>query len=123
MRVGTDELNPSIDTEGLKVSSAVFGEMVVAYLQRNAAIEMPHLAKGLPDDVCPCPHWGYVLAGSIIISYKDRTEERVRAGDVFYCPPGHYYRYDEDAKAIEFSPLAQMASVAQVTNRNLAEAP
>jgi len=46
MRVGTDELNPSIDTEGLKVSSAVFGEMVVAYLQRNAAIEMPHLAKG-----------------------------------------------------------------------------
>ena len=122
MRAGKDELNLSIDTDGLKVSTAVFGDMVVAYLRRRAAIDMPQLAKGLTNDVCPCPHWGYVFDGSIIIRYKDGTEERVRAGDVFYCSPGHEYRYDEDASLIEFSPLAEMRPVAEAINRNLASA-
>jgi ethanolamine utilization protein EutQ (cupin superfamily) len=44
--------------------------------------------KGLPDDRCQCPHWGYVVNGRLTFRYADR-EEISEAGDVFYTPPGH----------------------------------
>ena len=34
--------------------------------------------QGLPDDLCQCPHWGYVTAGSITVRYADGTEETTR---------------------------------------------
>ena len=27
--------------------------------------------KGLPDDRCQCPHWGYVSKGSFTVTYLD----------------------------------------------------
>ena len=27
---------------------------------------------GLPGGQCSCPHWGYVITGSIAVSYSDR---------------------------------------------------
>ena len=44
--------------------------------------------SGLPDDPCPCPHWGYVLRGRLTYRFPDR-EEVFEAGDAFYLPPGH----------------------------------
>jgi len=32
------------------------------------------LLHGLPGDSCQCPHWGYLLAGKITVSYADREE-------------------------------------------------
>src|SRR6476659_4561727 len=46
------------------------------------------LMKGLPDDMCQCPHWGYVLAGRVTFRFADR-DETYEAGDAFYTPPGH----------------------------------
>ena len=34
--------------------------------------------KGLPDDRCQCPHWGYVAKGSFTVAYLDGSEERVK---------------------------------------------
>ena len=28
--------------------------------------------KGLPDDRCQCPHWGYVIKGKMTARYADR---------------------------------------------------
>ena len=44
--------------------------------------------KGLPDDRCHCPHWGYVLKGRLTFRFADR-DEVFEAGDAFYLPPGH----------------------------------
>jgi len=33
------------------------------------------LMKGLPDDMCQCPHWGYVLRGKVVFRYADHDEE------------------------------------------------
>jgi PhzF family phenazine biosynthesis protein len=30
--------------------------------------------KGLPDDRCQCPHWGYVIKGKMTARYADRDE-------------------------------------------------
>ena len=46
------------------------------------------LLKGLPDDRCQCPHWGYVVNGRLTFRYADH-EEVFEAGDAFYTPPGH----------------------------------
>src|SRR5215211_1222467 len=32
------------------------------------------LFKGLPDDRCQSPHWGYVFSGRITLRYADREE-------------------------------------------------
>ena len=38
------------------------------------------LFKGLPDDSCQCPHWGYVVKGKLTFPFADR-EEVFEAGD------------------------------------------
>ena len=47
------------------------------------------LLKGLPGDACQCPHWGYLFAGTLTVSYNDRPPETYHAGDAFYMSPGH----------------------------------
>jgi hypothetical protein len=46
------------------------------------------MLKGMPDDRCPCPHWGYVLKGKLTYRFADH-DEVFEAGDAFYLPPGH----------------------------------
>jgi len=46
------------------------------------------LFKGLPDDRCQSPHWGYVVEGKLTFRYADR-DEIYESGDAYYAPPGH----------------------------------
>ena len=66
------------DLDGYTVNFVTFREDVDA----------TPLLKGLPDDRCQCPHWGYVLKGRITYRFADH-EEVFEAGDAFYLPPGH----------------------------------
>ena len=120
MRISLGELNESIALRGLTVRSLVCGDMVLARLSRRVAFPIPHLAQGLPDDVCRAHHWGFVLDGSVIFHDLDGSTERVAAGEAFYCPPAHVYNYDEDAEIMEFSPLADMIPNAENMARVLA---
>ena len=43
--------------------------------------------KGLPNDLCPCPHWGYILKGRIRVTYADSVEI-LQAGDLYTCRRG-----------------------------------
>jgi len=45
-------------------------------------IDATPLMKGLPDDRCQCPHWGYVVNGKMTFRYAD-GEEVFEAGDAF----------------------------------------
>jgi hypothetical protein len=67
-----------------------------------AGTDLAPLLQGLPDDLCPCPHWGYMLKGRIRIRYADR-EEILVAGDLFYLPSGHTPLVEEDTEFVEFS--------------------
>jgi hypothetical protein len=61
-----------------------------------------------------------VLKGSIHVRYAGGREETVRAGDVYYWPPGHTVRVDEDYEAVEFSPSGPMGEVIDHLNAKLA---
>jgi len=66
------------------------------------------LMKGLPDDMCQCPHWGYVLSGRVTFRYADR-DETYEAGDAFYTPPGHIpLAHEPGSECVMFSPADEM---------------
>ena len=63
---------------------------------------------GLPHNMCPVPHWGYVLEGAARIKYLNGQEDTVRAGEVFYMPAPHTGIIDGHIKFIDFSPEKEM---------------
>jgi hypothetical protein len=77
------------------------------------------LLKGLPDDRCQCPHWGYVLSGKIKFTYAD-GEEVFEAGDAFYTPPGHIPVVEEaDTEFVMFSPAEELKRTEEAMERNM----
>ncbi len=76
--------------------------------------------KGLPDDRCQCPHWGYVIKGQITFRFADR-EETYEAGDAFYAPPGHTPVMSAGNEIIEFSPTGELAKTMEAIHKNMAE--
>lgn len=79
-------------------------EMSAEFFTMKKGTDITPLLEGLPEDMCQCPHWGYVLEGDLTVRYTDGTEEPAKGGEVFYWPPGHTVRVNEDAKVILFSP-------------------
>jgi hypothetical protein len=78
------------------------------------------LLKGLPDDLCQCPHWGYVLKGSWTVRYGSGEEETYEAGDAFYFPPGHVAIGNApDTEVVMFSPVDQLKATEEVIMRNM----
>jgi hypothetical protein len=77
------------------------------------------LMKGLPDDRCPCPHWGYVLKGKMTARYADR-DEVFEAGDAFYTPPGHVpVQHEPGTEFVWFSPSDELRAAEAVMVKNM----
>ncbi len=82
-------------------------------------IDATPLMKGLPDDRCQCPHWGYVISGELIFRYADR-EEIFKAGDAFYTPPGHVpVKNAPGTEMVLFSPAEEMRETDAVVMKNM----
>ncbi len=111
MKIATTELPTRLEAGGVCFQSQDWGDINVARVRFPAGADATPLLEGLPDNHCPCPHWGIVVKGSIHVTYTDGTEETVEAGEVYYWPPGHTVRVDEDYEAIEFSPRGQMGEL------------
>ena len=73
--------------------------------------------KGLPDDRCQAPHWGYVFSGKIVVDYGDR-EETIEGGQAYYIAPGHKLTFLEDSEALEFTPTAELEKTFEAARRN-----
>lgn len=78
------------------------------------------LFKGLPDERCQCPHWGYVLQGKVTFSFADR-EEAYEAGDAFYAPPGHVPVHEPGTEYLQFSPTEELDQTSEVVMKNMQE--
>jgi hypothetical protein len=82
-------------------------------------IDHTPLLRGLPDDRCQCPHWGYVLSGRLTFRVGDR-EEVYEAGDAFYVPPGHVPVQNEPGSEwVQFSPAEELRKTSEVLMRNV----
>jgi hypothetical protein len=79
----------------------------VVYHELPRGTDFTPLLKGLANDSCHCPHWGYIFQGSFRFIYDDGREEVFEEGDVFYAPAGHSAIVDADLKFIDFSPTKE----------------
>jgi len=83
-----------------------------------ADVDGAPLLKGLEDDLCQCPHWGYQFAGTQTVVYADH-EEVIEAGDAFYMVPGHTARASDGAEFVVFSPTAELRITEDAMARNM----
>ena len=91
----------------------------VNFVSFAADVDATPLLKGLPDDRCQCPHWGYVVSGKAIFRYADR-DEVFEAGDAFYTPPGHIpVKHEPGTEFVLFSPAEELKKTEEVMQRNM----
>ena len=74
---------------------------------------------GLPGGNCPCPHWGYVLKGRVIVRYNDH-EEASKLATRSTCRPGHAPEAEEGTELVQFSPAEQMATTTEAIKKAMA---
>jgi hypothetical protein len=118
MRIAKDQIPVKIDVPGAVARQATgfgdasgYGILGGEYFSLGAGTDIAPLLKGLEDDACRAPHWGYVISGQALVSYTDGTEETCTGGDLFYWPPGHSVRVLDDAEVILFSPQVEHTEV------------
>ena len=76
-----------------------------------AGTDLAPLLRGLEGDLCQAEHWGYLLAGAVVVTYADGSTENCLEDEVFYWPAGHTVRVDRDAELIMFSPESEHGAV------------
>ena len=111
MRIAKNDVPVRIDVPGATARQLMdfgdatgYGKISGEYFSLAEGTDLTELLKGLEGDLCQCPHWGYVLEGKLTVSFADGSEERAVGSDLFYWPPGHTVKADQDTEMILFSP-------------------
>lgn len=120
MRITKTDIPIKIDIPGAIARQAInfgeatdYGTLSAEYFSLGAGTDIAPLLKGLDGDACQSPHWGYMISGAVVISYTNGQEETCIGNDLFYWPPGHSVRVEQDAEVILFSPQVEHAEVIQ----------
>lgn len=121
MRASKNELPVMLEAGPASIRGSDWGEMRIALVSVPAGTDFGPLLKGLPDDLCPAPHWGYILKGRLRIRY-DIGGEVLSAGDFYYLPPGHTGVAEEDTEFLEIMPSQAHQVFLDNAQRNLAVA-
>ena len=105
-----DDLKVRVEAEGVELRTKHVGDLTVAWVRLSQGIDLAPGLQGLPGDLCPCPHWGYMLKGRLRMKTAD-GDRVFAAGDAFYWAPGHAPEALEDAEYVDFSPTAEFDRV------------
>ena len=118
MHIAKDSVPLKIDAPGAKPRQQTdfgdatgYGKISGEYFSLPAGMEISPLLQGLDGNMCNAPHWGYVLEGRVVTTYADGTQEVTSKNDLFYWPPGHTVKVEEDAEVVLFSPQHEHCAV------------
>jgi len=101
----------TIEGEGVELRlREIGGGMSAGFVRLAKGIDLGPAVQGLPGDLCPCPHWGYILSGRLQMRTKD-GDEIYEAGQAVYWGPGHAPVALEDTEYVDFSPTDEFAAV------------
>ena len=82
MPSGSHDALPEVEiVPGYSSRLADWGGMTVAFEKAHKGQDASSMVKGLPDDRCQAPHWGFLFSGRIVVdrqaalfSRSDRKE-------------------------------------------------
>ena len=118
-KVSKDSASQAVDHGPVMDRSEQLEGYTVNFVTFRQDIDATPLLKGLPDDRCQCPHWGYVIKGRLLYRFGDR-EEAFEAGDAFYAGPGHIpVGQEPGTEIVQFSPTEELREVEAVMARNM----
>ena len=122
MKIKKEEIPVTMEGPGTTMRGLPgLGGMTVAFNEIPAGTDFSPLLQGLKNNSCHCPHWGYVVEGSLLVKYDNGTEETLNTGDVFYLPPGHTAIVTKDLKFLDFSPEKELNEVMTHISKKMAE--
>ena len=104
---------------GYSSRMADWGGITVAFEKAHKGQDASSMVKGLPDDRCQAPHWGYLFSGTMIVDYGDR-QETIEGGEAYYVEPGHKITFETDCEALEFTPTEALNVTLDAARRNFA---
>ena len=93
-------------------------DYTVTIVSFAAEVDGAPLLKRLKDDLCQCPHWGYVVKGTATFTFPDHVES-YKAGDAFFLPPGHSPAHGADSELVLFSPTTELRETEEAMQRNM----
>ena len=108
--IDLDALPLVVSGPGVEIRAAESGELTVALVRLEQGHDARPLFAGLPDDLCQCPHWGYVISGELRV-WTPAGHDDYRAGQAFYWPPGHAPEALTDTAFLEISPTVELAKL------------
>jgi hypothetical protein len=118
-KVSKDSAAHNVDHGPVVDRSDQLDGYTVNFVTFRQDIDATPLLKGLPDDRCQCPHWGYVTKGRLVFRFGDR-EEAFEAGDAFYTPPGHVpVQHEPGTEIVQFSPTDELRATEAAMARNM----
>ena len=118
MRIAKEDIPVRIDVPGATArqvkdfgDATGYGKIGGEYFSLGEGTDLSSLLQGLEDDLCQSPHWGYIIKGKLTITFADGQQESTITSDLFYWPPGHTVKADEDTEMILFSPQHEHGQV------------
>ena len=103
----------------LESRSEELGGYMVEFSSFREDADATPFFRGLPDDRCQSPHWGYVVSGKLTFRFGDH-DEVYEAGDAYYAPAGHVPVVTAGTEVVEFSPTHEYTRTLEVVARNFA---
>jgi hypothetical protein len=120
-RARKDSATVIIDVPGYVCRTAELGDFTDTFETFSEDGDGAPAFKGLPDDSCPCPHWGLVASGRLTLRYRDH-EETFEADEIYYAPPGHLPAVIAGTEIISFSPTEELKETFAMMAKNMATA-
>jgi len=105
------QLTLRLEGNGVELRTKQVGALLAGWVRIAKGVDLAPATKGLPDDLCPCPHWGYVIKGKIRMKVKDGPPRDYAAGEAFYWAAGHAPEALEDSEYVDFSPVDEFERV------------
>jgi hypothetical protein len=99
-----------IGGDGLEFRTKELGGRTMAWVVLPKGADLSPALKGLPGDLCQCPHWGYMIKGRVRMHTADGDRE-YEAGEAFYWAPGHAPEALEDSEYVDISPTDELEEV------------
>ena len=94
MPIAKTDIPTKIDVPGAVARQQVnfgdasdYGSLAAEYFSLGEGTDIAPLLKGLDDDACHAPHWGFMVSGEVVVTYTDGPEETCVGDDLFYWPP------------------------------------